>query len=59
MVDASGAGGIEMILAILGHFLLACEFRTNGLSLKEKIYTEHCHRPKVFLGKLGRSYGGD
>ena len=59
MVDASGAGVIKMILAVLGPFLLACGFGTNGLSLKEKIYAEHCHRPKVFFGILGGSYGGD
>ena len=34
-VGASGAGGIEMILAVLGPFLLAYGFGTNGLSLKE------------------------
>ena len=48
-----------MILAVLGPFSLACGFGTNGLSLKEKIHAEHCHRPKVFLGILGGSYGGD
>ena len=48
-----------MILAVLGPFSLACGFGTNGLSLKEKIHAEHCHRPKVFLGVLGGSYGGD
>ena len=58
-VDARGAGGIEMILAVLGPVSLACGFGTNGLSLKEKIHAEHCHRPKVFLGILGGSYGGD
>ena len=58
-VGASGAGGIEMILAVLGPFSLACGFGTNGLSLKEKIHTEHCHCLKVFLGVLGGSYGGD
>ena len=58
-VDARGAGGIEMILAVLGPVSLACGFGTNGLSLKEKIHAEHCHRPKVFLGVLGGSYGGD
>ena len=58
-VVASIAGVIEMILAVLGLFLLACELRTNGLSLKEKIYAEHCHCLKVFLGILGGSYGGD
>ena len=55
-VDTSGAGGIEMILAILEPFLLAYKFGTTGLSLKEKIYVEHCHRPKAFLGILGGSY---
>ena len=59
MVDVSGAGGIEIILAVLGPFSLACGFGTNGLSLKEKIHAEHCHCPKVFLGVLGGSYGGD
>ena len=59
MVDASGAGGIEMILAVLGPFSLACRFGTNGLSLKEKIHAEHCHRPKVFLDILGGSYDGE
>ena len=48
-----------MILAVLGPFLLACGFGTTGLSLKGKIHAEHYHRPKVFLGILGRSYGGD
>ena len=48
-----------MILTVLGPFLLACEFGTNGLSLKEKIHAEHCHRLMVFLGVLGGSYGGD
>ena len=56
MVDASSAGGIEMILAVLGLFSLACGFGTNGLSLKEKIHAEHCHRPKVFFNVLGGSY---
>ena len=59
MVDVSGARGIEMIFAVLGPFSLACGFGTNGLSLKEKIYAEHCHRPKIFFGVLGGSYGGD
>ena len=59
MVDASGASDIEMILAILRPFLLACAFRTIGLSLKEKLYVEHYHCPKVFFGVPGGSYGGD
>ena len=59
MVDANGAGGIEIILAVLGPFMLACGFGTNGLSLKEKIHADHCHRPKVLFGVLGGNYGGD
>ena len=59
MVDASGVGDIKMILMVLGPYSLACGFGITGLSLKKKIYTEHCHRPKVFLGVLGGSYGGD
>ena len=54
-----GAGGIEIILAVLWPFSLTCGFGTTGLSLKEKIHANHCHRPKVFLGVLGGSYGGD
>ena len=34
-VDASGAGGVEMILAVLGLFSLVCGFGTTGLSLGE------------------------
>ena len=48
-----------MILAVLGPFSLAYGFRTTGSSLKGKIHAEHCHRPKVFFGVLGGSYGGD
>ena len=59
MVDANGAGGIVMILAVLRPFLLAYGFGTNDLNLKEKIHTEHCHHPKVFYGVLGGSYSGD
>ena len=59
MVDASGVGGIKMIFAVLGPFLLVCEFGTNGLDLKEKIYTKYYHHLKVFLGVLGGSYGRD
>ena len=58
-VRARGTGGIEMILAVFGPVSLAYGFGTNGLSLKEKIHAEHCHRLKVFLGVLGGSYGGD
>ena len=59
MVDASGASGIEMILAVLAPFSLAYGFETNSLSLKKKIHAEYCHRPNVFFGVLGGSYGGD
>lgn len=52
-VNIGGAGGIEMIFTVLRLFLLACEFETIGLSLKEKIYIRHWHRPKVFFGILG------
>ena len=58
-VGVSGAGGIEMILAVLGPFSLAYGFGTNGLSLKEKIHAGHCYRLKIFFGVLGESYGGD
>ena len=34
-VDAIGAVGVEMILAVLGPFSLACGFGTTGLSLGE------------------------
>ena len=50
MVGASGAGGIEMILAVLGPFSLACGFRTNGLSLKEK------HLCKILSSSKGLSW---
>ena len=59
MVDAGGASSIEMILAVLGLFSLACRFGTTGLSLKRKIHVEHCHCPKVFFGILDGSYDGD
>ena len=59
MVDASSAGNIKMILAVLGPFLLACGFKTTGLSLKGKIHAEYCHRPKVFFSVLGRSFSRD
>ena len=52
-VNTSGAGGIEIIFTVPRPFLLACEFETIGLSLKEKIYIRHWHRPKVFFGILG------
>ena len=55
-VDASSAGGIKIIFAVLGPFSLACRFETTGLSLKEKIYAEHYYRPKVFDDVLGGSY---
>ena len=58
-VGASGAGGIEMILAILGPFLLACAFGTIGLSLEEQVHAEHSHHLEGFLSVLGGSYGGD
>ena len=58
-VGANGIGGIKIILAVLGSFSLAYRFGTNGLSLKEKIHTEHCHCPKVFLGVFGGSYDED
>ena len=58
-VDANGADSIEMILAALGPFLLVYRFRTNGLSLKEKIHAEHCHYLKIFLSVLGKTYGRD
>ena len=57
--ETKGAGGIKIILAVLWPFSLTCGFGTTGLSLKEKIHAEHCHRPKVFLDVLGGSYGGD
>ena len=57
--EIKGVGGIEMILAVFGPFSLACGFGTTGLSLKGKIHAENCHRPKVFLGVLGGSYGKD
>ena len=47
-----------MIFAVLGPFALACGFGTNGSSLREKIHAEHCHRPKVIFGVLGKSYDG-
>ena len=55
-VGASGTGGIEIILAVLGLFSLACEFGTTNLSLNEKIHAEHCHHPKIFLAVLGGNY---
>ena len=58
-VGASGAGGIEMIPAVLGSFSLACAFGTTGLSLEEQVNAEYCHHPEGFLSVLGGSYGGD
>ena len=31
------------------HFLIACRFRTIGLSLEEQVYAEYCHRRRASL----------
>ena len=59
MVEASSADGINMILTLLEGLLGDLRVWDNWLEPEGMNPCITCHRPKVFLGVLGGSYGGD
>ena len=59
MVGANDADGIDMILTLLKGFLGGLRVRDDWLEPGRMNPCRTCHRPKVFLGVLGGSWGGD
>ena len=59
MVEASSADGINMILTLLEGLLGDLRVWDNWLEPEGMNPCITCHRPKVFLGVLGGSWGGD
>ena len=58
-VGAKDVGSIDMILALLEDLLGGLRVWDDWLEPGGMNPCRTCHRPKVFLGALGRSLGGD
>ena len=58
-VGIKGAGSIDIILALLEDLLVGLRVWDDWFEPGGMNSCRTCHRPKVFLGTLGGSFGGD